>query len=68
MTANTTATQMAPLSTKAMEQQDVFDRFDRIYNSIVQHAFEIFESNGRSFGHEFDDWYKAESELLHPIV
>ena len=67
MTANATATQMAPVPTKAMEQQDVCDRFDQIYNSIAQRAFEIFESNGRSFGHEFDDWFKAESEILHPV-
>jgi HSP20 family protein len=67
MTANTTATQMAPVPTKALEQRDVFDRFDQIYNSIARRAFEIFESNGRSFGHEFDDWFKAESELLHPV-
>ena len=67
MTANSTATQMAPVPTKALEQRDVFDRFDQIYNSIAQRAFEIFESNGRSFGHEFDDWFKAESELLHPV-
>src|ERR1035437_2177861 len=67
MTANATATQIAPIPTRAMEQQDVFDRFDQIYNSIAQRAFEIFESNGRSFGHEFDVWFKAESELLHPV-
>ncbi len=67
MTANATATQMAPIPKKAMEQGDVFDRFDQIYNSIAKRAFEIFESNGRSFGHELDDWFKAESELLHPV-
>jgi HSP20 family molecular chaperone IbpA len=67
MTANATATQMAPVPTKAMEQGDVFDRFDQICTSIAKHAFEIFESNGRHFGHEFDDWFKAESELLHPV-
>jgi hypothetical protein len=65
--ANATATQMAPVATKAIEQEDVLDRFDRIYNSIAQRAIEIFESNGRNFGHEFDDWFKAEFELLHPV-
>ena len=67
MTASATATQMAPVPTKALGQRDVFDRFDQIYNSIAQRAFEIFESKGRSFGHEFNDWFKAESELLHPV-
>ena len=67
MTANATATQMALVPTKAIERQDVFERFNQIYNSIARRAFEIFEGNGRSFGHELDDWFKAESELLHPV-
>ena len=67
MTANATATQMAPAPAKAIVRQDVFERFNQIYNSIARRAFEIFEGNGRSFGHELDDWFKAESELLHPV-
>ena len=67
MTANATAAQMAPIPTKAVERGNVLDQFDQIYNSIAKRAFEIFDSNGRSFGHEFDDWFKAESELLHPV-
>ena len=66
MTANATATQMAPVPTKAIGQQDVFEQLNQIYSSIARRAFEIFE-NGRSFGHELDDWFKAESELLHPV-
>jgi len=67
MTANATATQMAPVPAKAIERLDVFERFNQIYNSIARRAFEIFESNGRNFGHDLDDWFKAESELLHPV-
>jgi HSP20 family protein len=67
MTANTTATQMAPVPAKAIERQDMFERFNQIYNSVARRAFEIFEGNGRIFGHELDDWFKAESELLHLV-
>jgi HSP20 family protein len=67
MTANVTATQMAPVPAKAIERQDVFERFNQVYNSIACRAFELFDNNGRSFGHELDDWFKAESELLHPV-
>jgi HSP20 family protein len=67
MTASATATQMAPVPAKAIERQDVFERFNQIYNSNARRAFEIFESNGRNFGHDLDDWFKAESELLHPV-
>jgi hypothetical protein len=58
---------MAPVPAKAIERQDVFERFNQIYNSVARRAFEIFESNGRRFGHDLDDWFKAESELLHPV-
>ena len=67
MTANAAATQMAPVPAKSIERQDVFERFNQVYNSIACRAFELFDNNGRSFGHEFDDWFKAESELLHPV-
>jgi HSP20 family protein len=67
MTAKATATQMSPVSAKAIERQDVFERFNQIYNSITRRAYEIFESNGRILGHELDDWFKAEAELLHPV-
>ena len=58
---------MAPVPKKTIERQDVFERFTQIYNSIARRAFELFESNGSIFGHELDDWFKAESELLHPV-
>jgi HSP20 family protein len=34
---------------------------------IARRAFEIFENNGRWFGHELEDWFRAESELLRPV-
>jgi len=46
---------------------DVFDRIQKTYDTIARRAFEIFDSNGRWFGHELEDWLRAESELLHPV-
>jgi HSP20 family protein len=46
---------------------DLLTEFDRIYDSITRRAFEMFEGNGRWFGHDLDDWFRAESELLHPL-
>ena len=34
---------------------------------IARRAFDIFESRGRSPGHELEDWFSAESELLCPV-
>jgi len=77
MASRTTATQAAmestatkalgPTATKALATKDVFEQFDRIYDSISRRAFEIFSSNGHGFGHDLEDWFKAESELLHPV-
>ena len=47
--------------------QDIFERMDRLYEAIARRAFDIFEHNGRGFGHDLEDWFKAESELLVPV-
>jgi HSP20 family protein len=46
---------------------DLLEQFDSIYDSIAQRAFGLFEGNGRWLGHELDDWFRAEAELLHPV-
>jgi HSP20 family protein len=38
-----------------------------IFENIARRAFEIFEGNGRMFGHDLDNWFQAERELLHPL-
>ena len=53
--------------TKPTESQQLFDRMDQLYNSIARRAFEIFEGNGRWFGHDVDDWLRAEAEVLRPM-
>ena len=66
-----TATAMQPTKTslpvKQIEIENVFDRIQQVYDSIARRAFEIFDNNGKWFGHDLDDWLKAESELLHPV-
>lgn len=46
---------------------DLLDRIGKMYDQIARRAFEIFESNGQIFGRDLEDWFKAESELLHPV-
>jgi HSP20 family protein len=43
------------------------EQFDKIYESIAQRAFDLFRGNGQRFGHDLDDWLRAEAELLHPV-
>jgi HSP20 family protein len=63
------ATQPAkvPLSVKQPATSDALDRIQQTYDSIARRAFEIFDNNGRWFGHDLEDWVRAESELLHPV-
>jgi len=56
-----------PSTIKPVEFESLLDRMDQVFNNITKRAFEIFEGNGRIFGHELDDWLKAESEFLHPV-
>jgi HSP20 family protein len=56
-----------PSTIKPVNFESLFDRMDEVFNNITERAFEIFEGNGRIFGHELDDWLKAENEFLHPV-
>lgn len=53
--------------TRHSQASDVFERMQQVADSISRRAFEIFEGNGRWFGHELSDWLQAESEILHPM-
>ena len=47
--------------------EKISNQFSQISEVIARRAFDIFESRGRSPGHELEDWFRAESELLHPV-
>ena len=46
---------------------DIFSRMQQLSDSIARRAYEIFESKGRIFGRDLEDWVQAESELLQPV-
>jgi len=48
-------------------REEISNQFSQIYDGIARRAFDIFESRGRSPGHELEDWFRAESELLRPV-
>jgi HSP20 family molecular chaperone IbpA len=35
--------------------------------AIARRAYELFESRNREHGHDWEDWFQAESELLRPV-
>ena len=56
-----------PVSIKQSAGGDIFDQMQQTYDAIARRAFEIFDNNGRWLGNELEDWFRAESELLHPV-
>ena len=59
------AKETAPM--KLLPASNLFDRIQDLSNSIARRAFEIFEGRGRADGYHLEDWFRAESELLHPV-
>ena len=48
--------------------ENLMDRINKMsHQAITQRAYEIFEGNGRRFGHDLEDWFKAEMDMLHPV-
>ena len=47
--------------------ENLMDRVNKMSQAITQRAFEIFEGNGRTIGHDLEDWFKAEMDMLHPV-
>lgn len=50
-----------------LSHEEIANRLSELYDVIARRAFDIFESRGRSPGHDQEDWFRAESELLHPV-
>jgi HSP20 family protein len=71
MSANAVAIQKAPetkgAALKVVQPETLFNHLNRIHNEIERRAFEIFQGTGGFLGHEIDNWFKAETELFHPV-
>jgi HSP20 family protein len=52
---------------KPIKFGSLFDQIENTFSSIARRAYDIFESNGRAFGRDLDNWLQAEKELLHPV-
>ena len=46
---------------KLLEQKKEFSQ------SVAQRAYDYFEARGREWGHELEDWFKAEAEVLRQV-
>ena len=69
-----TQTALEPVSAREKESvpvktttNDLMERFNKVYDEIANRAFSIFENDGRLFGRDLENWFKAETELFHPV-
>jgi HSP20 family protein len=51
-----------------VEAEKMFERLADITKETAHKAFEFFQRRGGELGHEIDDWFRAESEVLLPVT
>jgi HSP20 family molecular chaperone IbpA len=66
--AETTAVRRAEEPVRPIKYVSLFDQVEHTFKTIERRAYEIFESNGRSFGRDLENWFQAEREFLHPVL
>ena len=58
----------APLSISRLIEGDTFaERMGQMSAAIARRAYELFEARGSENGRDWEDWFRAESELLTPV-
>ncbi len=56
------AKQLQPCAPEAMRWD-----MQQIQLAIARRAYELFQTRTREHGHDWEDWFQAESELLRPV-
>jgi HSP20 family protein len=59
-----TTKQQAPAGPVFVEAEKLFEQMKEFSQSIARRAYEYFEARGRELGHDMEDWFRAESELM----
>ncbi|MBS1791756.1 MAG: Hsp20 family protein [Acidobacteria bacterium] len=50
-----------------VEAEKLFEQVKESAQSIAKRAYEFFEDRGREFGHDLEDWLRAEFELTRRV-
>jgi HSP20 family protein len=56
-----------PAIFKMSAGDSLIQRAGDLFDTINRRAYELFESRGRQDGHDLEDWFHAESDLLGPM-
>jgi hypothetical protein len=52
-----------PLNLRNVEHLNWDREIRKEHFAIARHAYELFETRGCEHGHDWEDWFRAESEL-----
>jgi HSP20 family protein len=50
-----------------VEAEKLIEQTQKLTQMIAGRAYEFFEGRGRQIGHELEDWFRAEAEVLRPV-
>ena len=56
-----------PTTVKPFKPESLAALVNATFDAISRRAYEIFAGSGQTPGHELEDWFQAEKELLHPV-
>jgi len=59
--------QQALASPIFVEAEKLFEQMKEFSHSVARRAYGYFEARGREFGHDLEDWFRAESELMRRV-
>lgn len=57
-----------PVKIKIVDGESFLDRMKEIYQSVAGRAYALFEGRDHVPGHDLEDWFQAESELMIPVA
>ena len=61
-------TALTPITLKQPPVSDCWSDVENLRNQVRRHAYQLFEGRGRTDGHDLEDWFNAEMELLKPVL
>lgn len=50
-----------------MSPDEIFSKSKNLMDSVAVRAYELFERREREHGRDWEDWFRAEAELLRPV-
>jgi len=66
--ASVSAAESPPIMLQPCDPEKLRWEMQPVQLGVVRRAFELFEKRCQEHGHDWEDWFQAESELLRPVL